>query len=60
MNGHGRVLYQLEGSANLIQIQLKDQNLSLPSYIQKQSTGPDWSLCMANSGPRVLCLTPLI
>lgn len=29
------------------------------SHFPGPSSGPDWSLCQANSGPLALCLIPL-
>lgn len=31
-----------------------------PLYFPKVSSGPDWSPLLANSGPRAVCLTPLL
>lgn len=56
MNGNGDFLINQK---SCMKIQLKVQNLYHLSYIPKQSSWPDLSLCWDHSGPQALCLTLL-
>lgn len=49
-----------EKAGKLIKNTFKNpKNLSPPSQFVKSSSGPDWTLCRADSGPQALFLTPL-
>lgn len=48
-----------EEQAVKLVIFVKYKNLCSPSYFQS-SSGPDWRLCVADSGPWAVCLTRLL
>lgn len=47
------------GKAVKLQYQ-KVEKLCTSSQFPKPSSGPDWSLYQTDSGPRALCLTPVM